>query len=195
MGDLYLGQIILFAGNFAPRSTAFCNGQLLSIAQNTALFSILGTTYGGDGRTTFALPDLRGRAALHPGTGPGLTPRKLGQRTGFETDTLSISQMPQHNHTATLDNGSTSIKINTGDGTTNDPVGNFLAKGVTPAAGPLAANVANIYAPTSNSTMPGDLAGTPTIGMTGGNQPHNNMQPWLGLNYIICMQGLFPSRN
>ena len=195
MDNLYLGEIILFAGNFPPRSTAYCNGQLLSIAQNQALFSLLGTTYGGDGRTTFALPDLRGRVPVHPGTGPGLTTRKLGQRTGQETHILSINEMPQHNHLATLDNGSASIKINTGDGTTNDPVGNFLAKGVTPAAGPLAANVANIYATTSNSTMPGDLAGSPTIGMTGGSLAHNNMQPWLGVHYIICTNGMYPSRN
>ena len=198
MDNLYLGEIILFAGNFPPRSTAYCNGQLLSIAQNQALFSLLGTIYGGDGRTTFALPDLRGRVPVNSGgnsTGPGLTTRRLGQRSGEENHILQINEMPQHNHTATLDNGSASIKISTGDGTTNDPAGNFLAKGVTPAAGPVPANVANIYATTSNSTMAGDLTGTPTINNTGGSQAHNNMQPWLGLNYIICLQGLFPSRS
>ena len=195
MNDLYLGEIILFAGNFPPRSTAFCNGQLLAISQNTALFSILGTTYGGDGRTTFALPDLRGRVPVQPGTGPGLSTRKLGQRTGQETHTLTINEMPYHNHLATLDNGSASIKINAGDGTTNSPQGNFLAKGTVPGVGPVAANVANIYSPTSNSTMAADLSGTPTIGNTGGSLSHNNMQPWLGLNYIICTQGIFPSRS
>ena len=198
MDNLYLGEIILFAGNFAPRSTAYCNGQLLPINSNQALFSLLGTIYGGDGRTTFALPDLRGRVPVNSGgnsTGPGLTTRRLGQRSGEENHILQINEMPQHNHTATLDNGSASIKINTDDGTTNDPAGNFLAKGVTPAAGPVPANVANIYAATSNSTMAGDLTGTPTINNSGGSQAHNNMQPWLGLNYIICLQGLFPSRS
>jgi len=198
MDNLYLGEIILFAGSFPPRSTAYCNGQLLSIAQNQALFSLLGTIYGGDGRTTFALPDLRGRVPVNSGgnsTGPGLTTRRLGQRGGEENHILQINEMPQHNHTATLDNGSASIKINTGDGTTNDPSGNFLAKGLTPAAGPVPANVANIYATTSNSTMAADLSGTPTIGMTGGSQAHNNMQPWLGVNYIICTNGLYPSRS
>jgi len=188
MGDLYLGEIILFAGNFPPRSTAFCNGQLLAIAQNTALFSILGTTYGGDGRTTFALPDLRGRVAISPGTGPGLSTRKLGQRTGLETNTLNVTQLPSHTHAAagTINAASTAA-------TTSDPTG----------AVPAVANYQidrdtnapiNAYASTANATMLANDV-TVAVGNTGGQQPQNNMQPFLGVNYIICTQGLFPSRN
>ncbi len=101
MSSPFIGEILMFGGNFAPRSWAFCDGQLLSIAQNTALFSILGTTYGGDGRVTFGLPELRGRVAMHPGSGPGLTTRGLGEKGGTETVTLNTTQIPAHNHTAT----------------------------------------------------------------------------------------------
>jgi microcystin-dependent protein len=190
-----MATIQLFSGNFAPRGWAFCDGQLLSINQYQALFSLLGTTYGGDGRTSFALPDLRSRVAVHPGRGPGLSTYKLGQRGGQETHILSISEMPNHTHGATLDNGTASIKISSGDGTTNNPVGNFLAKGVTPAAGPVPVNVANIYAATSDNVMAADLTGTPTVLHSGSSQGHTNIQPYEAINYIIAMVGTFPSRS
>ncbi|MEM8909888.1 MAG: tail fiber protein, partial [Bacteroidota bacterium] len=106
----FIGQIMMFGGNFAPRGWALCNGQLMPISQNQALFSLLGTTYGGDGRTTFALPDLRGRAAMHAGHGPGLTDRRLGQRSGTETNTMNTLQMPSHSHIAVV-GGSVKIQV------------------------------------------------------------------------------------
>ncbi len=190
MNDLYLGQIILFAGNFPPRTTALCNGQLLAIAQNTALFSILGTTYGGDGRTTFALPDLRGRVPVHPGTGPGLTTRKLGQRTGGEYNILTQNQLAPHTHITTVTPGSVSIPVNTTAGDEDEK---------SPAAGVLANTGNDLYTSSANGVYNG--AATAVTGTqvqvlnTGAAQPVNNMQPWLGVNYIICINGLFPSRN
>jgi microcystin-dependent protein len=168
MATPFIGQITLFAGNFAPRGWAFCDGQLLAISQNTALFSILGTTYGGDGRTTFALPDLRGRAPVHAGSsgGPGLTPRLLGEQGGEEAHTLIQSEMPAHAHGG---------RASTGDQTTNRPSGAYPARG-------------GVYASSQDTTTgPGEPSG--------GGQPHGNMQPYLGLNYIIAMEGIFPSRN
>jgi microcystin-dependent protein len=169
----FIGQIVIFGGNFAPRSWAFCNGQLLSIAQNTALFSILGTTYGGDGRTTFALPDLRGRVAIGQGHGPGLSQRSLGQEGGSETNTLTTNQIPSHNH-------GLQIPVSDEDSNSDEPNGNVLAAGqfyqTTPAA---------------NQNY-GSVNGTAN---TGGNQSFNNIQPYLAVNYIIATQGVFPSRN
>lgn len=167
--DPFIGQIIMFAGNFAPKSWAFCNGQLLSIAQNTALFSILGTTYGGDGMTTFALPDLRGRVPLHPGTGPGLTPRQLGESTGEESVTLLTNQIPAHNH---------ALLAAAQDPAVRDPTNNALAQ-------------AQIYTTRPPSTP---MQAT-SIGPTGGSQPHDNMQPFLGINFIIALEGVFPPRD
>ncbi len=197
MGELYLGEIILFAGNFAPRSTVFCNGQLLSIAQNTALFSILGTTYGGDGRTTFGIPDLRGRAAVHPGTGPGLTTRKLGQRTGQESHVLTINEMANHNHlTTNTASADQHVLLSATRGIRDIPQAGDVPAGASFGSG-LSATPVNAYGPSTN-TVDGQAisanAGL-TVNNTGGQQAHNNMQPWLGLNYIICTQGLFPSRS
>lgn len=169
----YIGEIRMFAGNFAPRNWALCDGQLLSIAQHTALFSILGTVYGGDGRTTFALPDLRGRVAIHPGNGPGLSSYRLGQTGGAETNTMTISQMPQHNHpvNAVAEDGNQSVP------TRNLPAGTkVLDKEYSDA--------------TANTTMNPAM-----IGEQGGGQPINNIQPYGTVNYIICLQGVFPSRN
>ncbi|MBL8179686.1 MAG: phage tail protein [Bryobacterales bacterium] len=164
----FIGQLMCVGFNFAPRGWALCNGQLMSIAQNTALFSLLGTMYGGDGVTTFALPDLRGRAALHNGQGPGLSVYTQGQVGGNENVTLIASQMPMHNHTAAC--------------SSTDPSDTTPVGGV-PAAG-------GSYATTANSTM------LPTmIGMAGGSQPHPNMQPFLVLNWIIALEGVFPSRS
>lgn len=170
--DPFIGQVIMFAGNFAPRGWAFCNGQLLPIAQYSALFSILGTTYGGDGRTTFALPDLRGRAPVHAGTGPGLTNRNLGSKGGAETVTLTEAQMPQHDHRAFA------VKAK--------------ADGRLPAGKMLARPDDNLFADPSNDRA--KLADR-TIGDTGGGQAHDNMPPFLALNYIIALQGTFPSRS
>ncbi|ACL59739.1 phage tail protein [Methylobacterium nodulans] len=181
MSEPFIGEIILFAGNFAPRGWAFCNGQILSIAQNTALFSILGTTYGGNGQTTFALPDLRGRVPVSAGQGPGLSPYSLGQITGSETVTLIASQMPAHTH---------SVAADAAAGTVDSPNGANLAKPIT-AVRP--ATAVNGYT-SGNPTEPVTLAPA-TIGVAGGSQPHNNLQPTLALNYIIALEGIYPSRN
>ena len=174
----YLAQIIMFAGNFAPNAWAFCAGQILSIAQNTALFSLLGTTYGGNGQTTFGLPDLRGRVPVGTGQGPGLANIVLGEVSGAATTTLILSNLPIHNHTAT-----TTVGVTTVNTSTEEPAGNILAS-----------QPDNFYAPAN--TVNGSLGGvTTTIGNAGGNQPFNNMQPYLGMNYVICLEGIYPSRN
>jgi microcystin-dependent protein len=170
MSEPFLAEIRIFAGNFAPRSWAFCNGQLLPISQNTALFSLIGTTYGGDGRTTTALPNLQGRAPMHPGRGPGLTSRRLGERGGVETITLSQAQMPNHTHQFV---GSDE------DADRNSPAASrYLAEGE------------QIYGPASNLTAMGDA-----LQNVGGSQAHNNLQPFLAINFIIALQGLYPSRS
>lgn len=173
MSDPFIAEIKIFAGNFAPRGWAFCEGQLLPIAQNTALFSILGTTFGGDGRTTLGLPNLKGRAAMHPGRGPGLAPRRLGERGGAATHTLTVQQLPSHSHTV---NATDTI------GNLREPSSStYLARG---------------RSGTPYSDTSGDTAMAPgVIGSTGGGQSHNNLQPYIALNYIIALQGLFPSRS
>lgn len=171
MSEPFVAEIRIFAGNFAPRGWAFCNGQLLPISQNTALFSLIGTTYGGDGRTTTALPNLEGRAPMHPGRGPGLTARRLGERGGVETVTLTEAQMPNHNHTAI---------VSEEDGRDNDP-GNDRWVG----AGDQMWGSATSMNPMSEQTLPS----------AGGSQAHNNMQPYLTMNYIIALVGLYPSRS
>jgi microcystin-dependent protein len=173
--EVFLGTIMAFGGNFAPRGWAFCNGQLLSIAQNTALFSILGTTYGGDGRTTFALPDLRGRVAVGMGSGPGLSPVVEGQTGGTETVTLQGTQIPAHSHTVAASTAAGSV-----------PPSNAFAAVPVDSQGGVGAG----YAASANTTL-----NPATIGGGGGNQPHENRQPYLGVNYIIALQGIFPSRN
>jgi microcystin-dependent protein len=175
--DPFIAEIIMFGGNFNPRGWAFCDGQLLPIAQNTALFSLLGTTFGGDGRTNFALPDLRGRVAMHPGSGAGLTPRSLGEKGGTETNTLSVLNLPAHNHAATL-------HASSGAGNVPDPAGSVLAK----------KNRTNIY---NNSATPDVTmnSASVTTANTGGGQAVNNVQPFLAVNYIIALTGTFPSRN
>ena len=182
--ECFIGEVRMFAGNFAPRNWALTDGQLLPISSNTALFSILGTTYGGDGRTTFALPDLRGRVSVHPGTGPGLTPRSLGQKSGSETNTLNVNQLPSHNHTAST---TSTLKATTAGGTTEIPTGNVLADDGNDriyAAGP------------ANTDMGASaIESSTTVNNNGGGQAVNNMQPWLGINHIICLQGIFPSRS
>ncbi|MFK8104859.1 MAG: phage tail protein [Saprospiraceae bacterium] len=184
----FIAEIIMFGGNFAPRGWAFCNGQLLAIAQNTALFSLLGTTYGGDGRTTFALPDLRGRTPIHPGTGPGLRTWKLGERGGTETNTLNLLQLPAHGHSLATGTASVSIGVNQEEPSSDEAAGKVL--------GSTDGNI--IY---NNSPADGVLGGGSNVtlgGMsanTGASQPINNIQPSLGINYIIALQGIFPSRS
>lgn len=167
-----LAEIRMFAGNFAPRNWALCQGQLLPIAQNQALFSLLGTMYGGDGRTTFALPDLRGRTALGTGQGPGLPNYPQGQKAGQTTVTLSTNTMPAHTHTF-------APRASTSDADSNKPEGNFPAQTGTPS-----------YHSTADAN---EGAGVTTN--TGGNLDHDNMSPYTAIYYIICTQGLFPSRN
>ncbi|MEK7254534.1 MAG: tail fiber protein [Bacteroidota bacterium] len=171
MEDL-IGVIKLFAGNFAPRGWAFCHGQLLSIAQNTALFSILGTTYGGDGQTTFALPDLRGRAPIGAGQGPGLSDYVLGEMSGSETTTLLVNNMPMHTHTVQASN-----QFAGGD----HPGGRYLGASTTDDG---------FYDETANTSMAADM-----VAPAGGSQPFDHRPPYLGLNYIICLYGIFPSRD
>lgn len=184
----FIGEVRLFAGNFEPRGWAFCNGQILSIAQNTALFSILGTTYGGDGQTTFALPDLRGRVPIGPGQGPGLSYVSLGEVSGTESNTLTVNQLPAHSHSFTG-----TIKATTEAGNTSNPSGAYPAKAeVVLSRTDTKEN--NAYKNTNNVSMAADAV-TGTVGNTGQNQAVNNMQPYLGLNYIICLEGVFPSRN
>lgn len=173
MDNPFIGSIVLFCGNFAPAGWALCNGQMLSIAQYTALFSILGTTYGGDGQRTFALPDLRGRVPLHPGQGPGLSPYFLGQAGGTETTTLLTANMPAHTHALNGDN----------------VAGGKEFPGPNHVLGPSLTD--KMY-----SVNPPNTSFNPTsIGAAGGNQPFANMQPYLAINYIIALQGIYPSRN
>ena len=166
----FIGEIIMFGGNFAPRRWAFCDGQLLSISQNSSLFSILGTTYGGDGRTTFGLPDLRGRAPVHAGNGPGLTPRSPGQKNGQENVTLAVAQIPPHTHKPR----STDVQANQ-----QLPGGHAMGDD---------GNAIPIYTDTPTTEMLETTA-------TGGGQSHDNMQPYQVVNFIIALEGLYPSRN
>lgn len=172
MSEPFVAEIRIFAGNFAPRGWAFCNGQLLPISQNTALFSLIGTTYGGDGRTTTALPDLQGRAPMHPGRGPGLTSRRLGEKSGAETATLSAAQMPNHKHLA---------KASSDLSKEQKPGGNIWSK----------TQDQDAYRSTSSYTN----LSSQSIEQIGGGQAHNNMQPYLAINYIIALTGLYPSRS
>ena len=173
MADAFVAEIRIFAGNFAPRGWAFCNGQLLPISQNTALFSLLGTTYGGDGKSTFALPDLQGRLPMHPGQGPGLSLHDLGETGGSETVTLLQSEIPSHTHT---------LRTLSDPGDLADPSTRSLAR----------SRGGNVYQQnsTANLTPMGPLA----LQIAGGSQPHNNAQPYLALTFIIALQGIFPPR-
>lgn len=182
----FIGQIMMTGFNFPPRGWAQCNGQLLQISQYSALFSLLGTTYGGDGRTTFGLPDLRGRAPVYYGNGPGLTPLTWGQAGGSNTNTLNQNQLPSHTHAATV---SDTLAVATSGETANqdDPEGHVFG------AGP---EIYSAVAPDGNmgtQSIAGDVS--VTIGNTGSNQSVNNMQPFRTVQFIIALVGLFPSRN
>lgn len=192
--DPLLGSISMFAGNFAPRGWALCQGQLLAISQNTALFSILGTTYGGDGRTTFALPDLRGRAPVSSGHGPGLSQRNLGSRSGTEITTLSINNLPNHSHNATFTQtaGVSTTPAVADEANTDEPTNNKLAIPNISGANKVYSN-ATADANLANGTA--TVAGNVTIAPTGNQQAFNNMQPYLTINYVIALVGVFPSRS
>ena len=164
--------------NFAPRGWALCDGQILPINQNQSLYSLLGTTYGGDGRTTMALPDLQGRAPMGPGRGPGLTDRRLGEKVGTSTVTLTDAQIPAHAH---------GVHGNDGQGITSDPAGHHF--GVEQQGG--GGGSQRVYTDVLTPLVQFDSS---AVGQTGGGQSHNNMQPYLGLNFIIALQGLYPSR-
>ena len=172
----FIAQVMLFAGNFAPRGWALCDGQLMAISSNTALFSIIGTTYGGDGVSTFALPDLRSRAAVHMGTGPGLSHYTLGQKGGAENVTLTSAQMPTHSHI---------LSGSSANGSLPTVANNTMATSGTsaPPSGPYSSDPPN--APMNGAA----------IGKTGGNASHSNIQPYLTMNYVIALEGIYPSRS
>ncbi len=174
MSQPFLGEIKIFSFNFAPRGWSLCNGQLLPIAQNQALFALLGTTYGGNGTINFALPNFQSRVPIHFGQGPGLPSYVLGQVAGVENVTLLSTQMPQHNHP---------VACNNAVATAGSPANNFWAQ--------LPAGAANRFGPAGNAVA----MNAADIGNAGGNQPHPNMPPFLVLNFCIALQGVFPSRN
>lgn len=169
----FIGQIMMFGGNFAIRGWAKCDGQLLAISQYSALFSILGTTYGGDGHSTFGLPDLRGRVPIHAGNGPGLSNKALGQKAGHENVTLSEAQIPSHAHGVTINTSSS-------EGDTAIPGANILAKSGTGG-----------YTTQATDSTLGGASST----NTGGGQSHTNMQPYLAVTFLIALEGIYPSRN
>jgi microcystin-dependent protein len=172
MADPFVAEIRIFPFNFAPKGWAWCDGQLLPLSQNTALFSLLGTTYGGDGKSTFALPDLQGRAPMHPGQGPGLSLHDLGETGGSETVTLLESEIPAHSHTLRV--------------YTQDPADQFGPTGFSFAR----SNNGNAWGTAANLVSFSDQA----MGPAGGDQPHNNLQPYLTFYFCIALQGVFPPR-
>ena len=193
----FIGQIMTVGFNFAPRGWAKCDGQLLSISQNEALFSLLGTTYGGDGRTNFALPDLRGRVAIGEGQGNGLSNHNLGQRGGVENVTLTQAEIPNQTYSADLSNLKGKIAFSTDNGDTSTPsTDNVFAVGIV-TKGRNSLGDAKIYknASISDQTKDIDVSGTVTINNGGGSKGHSNIQPFLALNYVIALTGIFPSRN
>ena len=173
MADPFVAEIRIFAFNFAPKGWAFCDGQLLPLSQNTALFSLLGTTYGGDGKSNFALPDMQGNVPMHPGDGAGLTSRVLGETGGSETVSLLQSEIPVHTHSM----GAQNVPL----GSLVTPTNNTLDH---PASG-------NLFIATNPTIV---TMATQTLAPVGGGQPHNNMQPYLTLNFCIALQGIFPPR-
>ena len=175
MATPFVAEIRMFAGNFAPRGNAFCNGQILPIAQNTALFSLLGTTYGGNGQTTFALPNLQSRAPMHPGQGPGLTDRVLGEQGGEESVTLLTTEMPAHTHQAS------GLAAAGGQTSPANATWGTVSSGRNPLP---------LYAASANTTL-----NPQALGVAGSSLPHENMPPFLAVNFIIAMQGVFPPRN
>ena len=171
MSEPFVGEIRMFAGNFAPRGWAFCDGQLLAVSQNDALFSLLGTIYGGDGRTTFGLPDLRGRLPIHAGTGPGLSPRRLGAKSGAENVTLTVNQMPSHHHAINAVTDAAQVGTVSGTITANAPVDLYREDA-------------------TDENFNGDA-----ISKVGGSRSHTNLMPYLCVHFIIALVGIYPSRH
>ena len=175
MSSPFLGEIRMFAGTFAPRSWAFCNGTLLAISQYSALFSLLGTYYGGDGVSTFALPEMRGRLPMHKGHGPGLSPNQLGQRLGLQSVALNVGEMPAHTHSLSASSD--------------------VAAASSPAAAVLASQNDGDLVYTAEVAASVENLNSQTIATSGDGTAHNNMMPYLSISFIICLQGIYPSRN
>jgi microcystin-dependent protein len=173
MSESFVGEIRMFAGNFAPRGWAYCDGQLLAISQNDALFSLFGTFYGGDGRTTFGLPDLRGRIPIHAGNGPGLSPRNIGQKGGSENVTLTVNQLPSHTHPA---------KALNKPGDSSSPEGRHWAYN------------SSSYPPYSSADLDRAMA-FDALSTVGGSQQHSNMMPFMCIHFIVALSGIYPSRS
>ncbi|WP_299866464.1 tail fiber protein [uncultured Hoeflea sp.] len=172
MSEPFVGEIRMFAGNFAPRGWAFCDGQLLAVSQNDALFSLLGTIYGGDGRTTFGLPDMRGRLPIHAGQGPGLSERRLGAKGGAENVTLTVNQLPSHTHTP---------EASTNPATTPNPGNAVIAAG----------NAIEMF---TADAADGNFSSN-AITNVGGSRSHTNLMPYLCIHFIIALVGIYPSRH
>lgn len=172
MSEPFVGEIRMFAGNFAPRGWAFCDGQLLAVSQNDALFSLFGTIYGGDGRTTFGLPDLRGRIPIHAGSGPGLSPRRLGAKGGAENVTLTVNQLPSHGH---------NFRAVTGPADRTSPDAATVAESVTN----------DIY----NVEIPDSPLSSSAVSKVGGSRSHTNLMPFLCIHFIVALFGIYPSRH
>lgn len=172
MSEAFVGEIRMFAGNFAPRGWAYCDGQLLAVSQNDALFSLLGTIYGGDGRTTFGLPDLRGRIPIHAGSGPGLSERRLGSKSGSEKETITVNQLPSHNHSL---QGSSDLAQDT------NPAGNLAGR----------TTALDIY----TEIGPFAAMNSSTVTSLGGSQSHTNLMPALCIHFIVALSGIYPERN
>jgi microcystin-dependent protein len=175
MADPFVAEIRIFPFNFAPKGWAFCNGQLMPLSQNTALFSLLGTTYGGDGKSNFALPDLQGRAPMHPGQGPGLSLHDLGEIGGSDAVTLLESEIPSHTHTVTA------------------AINPALLAVPSPNVGLARSRTVNAYQTTTNSNL--TAMASEALAPAGGDAPHNNLMPYLTINFCIALQGVFPPRS
>jgi len=209
--DFFMGGIINFGGNFAPRDWAFCDGQLIDISQNQALFAILGTIWGGDGRTNFAVPDMRSRAPIGVGRGPGLTQANQGDHRGSETTTMSLQQLPVHNHPATFTGtgggpgsltATTTVNAFDGGSTDTSAAGKYWAatkSGLSTLASYAASKDVTMAADAVTTEITGKsggiTGGTVTVDNQGSGQPFSIMQPTLGMQYIICLKGIFPTRN
>ncbi|WP_230772529.1 phage tail protein [Sphingomonas sp. Leaf4] len=181
MSDPFVGEVRLFGGNFAPVNWAFCNGALLSISEYEVLYTLIGTTYGGDGATTFGLPNLAGRVPVGQGAGPALTPRTIGQSAGEEQHTLTSLELATHTHGVVATTAAGSLTGPTGDAITAAPTGGTAKN--------------SMYVTQGTSTMVPAAMSATSVGVSGGNQPHDNMMPTVCVSYIICLNGIYPTQN